>query len=527
MTSAVRNSLIMLKANTHVLERPHRLPRAMAAAMTQGGGLLGAVAASAARYPDVIAISSPGHRPATYRQLWQRSNRLARGLARTGVGPGARVGIMCRNSPTFVYALLGATKLGADIVFLNTGTGAAQLAAVIEAEELTTVLHDDDFRRVLPLDAGIRMVDATEMSTLCAVHRSADLARPARRSRLTILTSGTTGTPRGAVRSSDAAGTDGVTAVLGAIPMRLRDTMVVQAPFFHAWGLSNLVIGLLLSATIVATPEFDAAQTLSLIAERRARVLVVVPAMLQRICRLPASDLAHSDTSSLTVIASSGSALNPRLAVEVLDRFGPVLYNVYGSTEVATATIAAPADLRTSPTTSGRPAPGVRVCVLDDNGASVVQGTVGHVFVANAAQFDGYTGGIKKTTRKGYLPTGDVGYFDEQGRLFVVGRADDMIVSGGENVYPSEVEDLLNADERIAEAVVVGVDDEDFGQILKAIVVVQPPHQIDVDDLKAQIAHRLAKFKVPRAFEFVDELPRNSTGKVLRRQLRSPHGASK
>ncbi|WP_020108069.1 AMP-binding protein [Nocardia sp. 348MFTsu5.1] len=518
-----RTSLILMKANTSVFERPDRIGRAMRAAIAHGNGMLGAVAASAARYPEVTAVSAPGHR-VTYRDLWQGSNALARGLARAGVGPSSRVGVLCRNTPTFVYALLGAAKLGADIVLLNTAMGPGQLADVIEHEQLTTVLHDDDFGRVLKGIDGVRTIDATEIALLSSIHRSANLSRPRQESRLIILTSGTTGRPKGAARSSGGSGIDGVAALLGAIPLRLRDTVVVSAPFFHAWGLANLLIGLGLSATIVTAPEFDAAQTLSLVSRRRARALVVVPVMLQRMCSLPPEQLAAIDTSSLAIIASSGSALPGRLATEVLDRFGPTLYNVYGSTEVATATVAGPTDLRTSPTTAGRPAPGVRVSITDDDGKPVDAGAIGRIFVANAARFDGYTGGGGKEIVNGQLSTGDKGYFDEHGRLFVVGRDDDMIVSGGENVYPSEVEDFLNQDERITEAAVVGIDDDQFGQALKAVIVAKPGSDIDVRELKEDIAQNLAKYKVPRVFEFVDELPRNATGKILRRQLRPEPG---
>ncbi|PBC39496.1 fatty-acid--CoA ligase [Rhodococcus sp. ACS1] len=523
--ASIRNSLYLLRANTSAWERPDRIPRAMWAALPYGNGMLAAVAASAARYPQVTAIATAQER-VTYRKLWRGSNALARGLKHAGVTRTDRVGVLCRNSPSFVYALLGAAKLGVDIVLLNTAMGAAQLADVIEHEELTTVLCDDDVARVLGRGDGVRTIDTTEMRILIDAYPGANLRPPKHESRLIILTSGTTGRPKGAVRSPGGSSLDGIAALLGPIPLRLRDTMVIPVPFFHALGLATLLIGLGLSATVATEPEFDAAQTLSQVCERKARVLVVVPAMLQRICALPPAQLAQADTGSLRIIASSGSAIAGRLVTEVLDRFGPVLYNIYGSTEVATATVAGPTELRAAPTTAGRRAPGVRVEILDDAGTPVPDGTIGRIFVANAASFDGYTGGGGKEDVDGLLSTGDRGYFDARGRLFVVGREDDMIVSGGENVYPIEIEELLNADERIAEAVVVGIDNEQFGQALKAVIVVKPEHRIDEGELKALIAERLAKFKVPRVFEFVDELPRTATGKILRRQLRSSQGAS-
>lgn len=517
-SASLRTSLVLLGANTSVWERPDRLVRALGAALPYGTNLLGAIAASAARYPQATAIATAdGH--VTYRRLWRGSNALARGLRESGLVSGDRVGILCRNSPTFVYALLGATKLGVDIVLLNTAMGATQLADVASAEGLTAILHDDDFADSLADSDGVDCIDATGMRLLMRRHSTASLTPPARESQLVILTSGTTGRPKGAARSSSGSTLDGTAAMLAAIPFRLRDTTVIAAPFFHAWGLTNLLVALGLSATVVTAPEFRAADTMSLVSEHRARALVVVPTMLARICSLPVGQLVRADTERLRIIASSGSAVPGRLVTEILDRFGPVLYNVYGSTEVALATIAAPADLRRQPTTAGRRLMGVRLAIIDDNGKPVDDGVVGRIFVGNSARFDGYTNGDNKEIVDGLMSTGDLGYLDEKGLLFVVGREDDMIVSGGENVYPLEVEELLNQDQRVAEAVVIGIPDEEFGQALKAFVVVQPPHQIDERELRDLVAHHLAKFKVPRVFEFVDELPRTATGKILRRQL--------
>jgi fatty-acyl-CoA synthase len=520
----LQRSLITLRANTSVseaLERPDRFARAVGAALPYRSGMLAAVAASAARYPGAVAVATVDQR-VTYWQLWRGSNALARGLAECGVGSKDRVGILCRNSPMFVYALLAAAKLGADIVLLNTAMGPVQMADVLAGENLTVVLHDDEFGVVVSARGGVWAFDVTQMRLIISSHSGAWLTPPRRDSRLVNLTSGTTGRPKGATRSSSGASVDNVAALLGPIPYRLRDTMVIAAPFFHGWGLVNLLVGLGLSATVLTAPEFDAAHTLSLVSEHQARALVVVPAMLQRICALPSTQLAHADTDNLGIIASSGSALPGRLVTEVLNRFGPVLYNVYGSTEVALVTVATPPDLDRDPTTAGRRALGVRVELLDELGAPIVDaGSVGRIFVGSRARFEGYSNGQNRQVVNGLMSTGDLGYFDEHHRLFVVGREDDMIVSGGENVYPSEIEELLNADVRITEVAVVGVDDDRFGQALKAVIVVASGHHVDEDELRELIAHRLAKFKVPRIFEFVDALPRNGTGKILRRELKS------
>ncbi|WP_221177389.1 AMP-binding protein [Nocardioides marmoriginsengisoli] len=255
-------------------------------------------------------------------------------------------------------------------------------------------------------------------------------------------------------------------------------------------------------------------------ADHHADGLIAVPSMLQAVCSLEPDVLASIETASLRYLALSGSALPSRLAIEVLDRFGPVLYNVYGSTEVATATIAGPHALRRTPTTSGRPAPGVRVEILDQDRHRAPVDESGWVFVGNRARFEGYTNGGGKEVASGLVSTGDLGHFDRRRQLFLVGREDDMIVSGGENVYPSEVEEVLNRHEAVLEAVVVPTDDERFGSALKAFIVARPGQAVAPEALKEYLAEQLAIFKVPRVFEYVDELPRNATGKVLRRTLK-------
>jgi fatty-acyl-CoA synthase len=246
---------------------------------------------------------------------------------------------------------------------------------------------------------------------------------------------------------------------------------------------------------------------------------VLVPAMLQRILELPPQTLAAVDTSSLRVLACSGSALPPWVAVETLRRFGEVLYNVYGSTEVAVATIATPADLHESPDTAGRPARGAVVRLLDDEGHPVRPGEVGRIFVRNALQFEGYTTGAGKPIVGGLMASGDIGSFGRDGRLTVVGRDDDMIVSGGENVYPRDVEQVLITHPAIADVVVLGLPDGDFGEALRAWVVRRPGATIDEEGVRDFVRARLARYQVPREVVFLTELPRNAMGKVQRTQL--------
>ena len=309
-------------------------------------------------------------------------------------------------------------------------------------------------------------------------------------------------------------------ALLSILPLRSGETTVVAAPLFHSWGFGHLALGLLLGSTIVLHRQFDPVATLEAVTQQGATVLVAVPVMLQRMLDVPAATRRTFDTSSLRAVVVSGSSLPGGLAPRFMDVFGDVVYNLYGSTEVAYTTVATPEDLRSRPGTAGRPLRGTTVAVLDAHGHPVAPGAQGHIWVGNELLFEGYTGGGTVATTRGLMNTGDVGRLDDDGRLFVDGRADDMIVSGGENVFPEEIEHLLTAHESVAEAAVVGVADEEFGQRLKAFVVRKPAAQLTAGAVRDYVRSNLARYKVPRDVEFIENLPRNLTGKILRRELR-------
>ena len=498
-------------------ERPDRLPRAMLAMAVYGPTLAGGIAAATARYPRAPAlIDDVG--PLSYGDLWGATDGIARALRDRSIGPGTTIGILARNGRCFVLSMVAAAKLGADVVYLNTGFAGPQLADVVAHEGIDAVLHDDVFADIVTGAKPRIAVPGNELTALSEQRSFAPL-RPTRHvGRQVILTSGTTGRPKGASRGA-VRGIDTLTPLLETVPLRARDTVVIAAPLFHAWGLSNMGVALGMSSTAVLRDRFDPEATLAAVAEHRADGLIVVPVMLQRILALDRKVLARHDTSSLRYVASSGSALGAPLVTATLRQFGPILYNVYGSTEVSLATIAQPADLQAAPATAGRTAPGSVVRILDEGGREVGPDVVGRVFVGSGARFDGYTGGGGKQEIGGLLSSGDIGHFDRNGRLFIDGRDDDMIVSGGENVFPAEVEDLLAGHPDIVEAAVIGVADEEFGQRLKAIVVRRPGAQLTAADVKRHVREHLARDKVPSAVAFVDELPRTTTGKVRRIDL--------
>jgi len=334
-----------------------------------------------------------------------------------------------------------------------------------------------------------------------------------------ILTSGTTGTPKGARRDSVGAPLEIVTGAFSRLPMRAREPVVVAPPLFHGLGFGFFGFSLLLQGTLVIRRRFDPEAVLADVERHRATTLVAVPVMLQRILDLPEEKRRAHDTSSLRMIVCSGSALSAELATDVMDAFGDILFNFYGSTETGWAALADPADLRAAPGTVGRPPDGTVVSLRDDDGRPVARGETGRIFVGSEMVFEGYTGGGGKDVVDGLTSTGDVGHFDDDGRLFVEGRDDDMIVSGGENVFPAEVQELLQAHEGVADAAVVGVDDDEMGQRLAAFVVPASTGDLSAEEVKEHVRSHLARYKVPRDVEFVEEIPRTPTGKVVRGDL--------
>ena len=507
--------------------RPDKLGRIAERYFRLGASPALGAAANAISVPDRVAIIDEAG-SLTWERTHRRSNALARALRDDGVEMGDGVAILCRNHRYFVEATMACAKLGAVALYLNTAFAGPQLADVLDREKPAALIYDQEFTDLLSGAAGSvrRFVgweekegtDETTLEQLISRSHGEDLEPPSEHGRYIILTSGTTGTPKGAQRS-EPEGLGTLAALFSKIPRRYEETAMIAAPLFHSWGFLHFMLSLPTAATMVLRPKFDPEDTLRATAEHRARVLAVVPVMMQRILALPDEVKRRYDLSALEVTAASGSALPGDLATRWMDEFGDNLYNLYGSTEVAWATIATPEDMRAAPGTAGRPPRGTVIRIVDEDGNEVPPGETGRIFIGNQLAFEGYTGGGDKEHLGDLLSSGDVGHFDEEGRLFIDGRDDEMIVSGGENVFPREVEDLLADHDAVADAAAIGVDDEQFGQRLRAFVVKADGADTSEDELKDYVKANLARYKVPREIVFVDELPRNATGKVLKREL--------
>src|SRR3954452_23262393 len=505
-------------------ERPDHLWHTARALLKYGTTPAAGYTAAARNYPDEPAIIDELG-TLTFKQVDRRTNALANALRRDGIEAGDGVAIMCRNHRGWIDAVVACSKLGAHALFLNTAFSGPQLTDVAKREKPRAVIYDLEFAEVLK-DAGARRKRYVawhdekpkdpRLEDLIGRGDPAAVPAPDEQGRAIILTSGTTGTPKGASRSMPKS-IDPIAALLSVIPLKARETTMLAAPLFHAWGFAQWALGISLATTVVLKRRFDEEATLSLTAQHGCSALVVVPVMIQRILELEDEVLDRYDLSKVKAVPVSGSALPGSVSDRWMDHFGENLYNLYGSTEVAWATIATPRDLREAPGTVGKPPRGSVVKIYDQDGKPVPQGESGRIFVGNDVQFEGYTGGGNKDELDGLLSSGDVGHFDSDGRLFIDGRDDDMIVSGGENVFPAEVEELLMGHQSVADVAVFGVEDEKFGQRLKAVVVKKG--DLSEQQVQDYVKQNLAGFKAPRDVVFADELPRTSTGKVLKREL--------
>jgi fatty-acyl-CoA synthase len=506
-------------------EWPHRIAQVLFA-FDRFGMLGGAMSTAAIRHGSRVGLIDE-RGALTYRELDRRSNALANAWRERGLQPGEGVAILVRNHRGFIDAVFAAAKCGARIVLLNTDFAAPQLREVAGREGTDLLVYDEEYEPMLEdveprRGRYVAWTDepppADSLEELIAVGDESAPPKPGATPKIIILTSGTTGTPKGAPRDEPRSLAP-IGGLLSKVPFRARERTELCAPMFHALGFAHAMLGVGLGSTLIVRRRFDPQETLDSLDRHHASAMVVVPVMLQRMLDLGDEARAGLDFSGLRIIFVSGSQLGAELCRRAMQAFGPVVYNLYGSTEVAYATIATPSDLEAEPGCVGKVVRGTVVKILDPDGNELPEGSTGRIFVGNSVQFEGYTGGGDKERIAGLMSSGDVGHFDAAGRLFVDGRDDDMIVSGGENVFPREIEELLAGHPAIEEAAAIGVPDEKFGQRLRAFVVLRPGATLSEDEVKDYVRDNLARYKAPREVLFLDALPRNPTGKVVKREL--------
>jgi len=515
--------------------RPDKYVRMAAVMRRENMAATAGFASAARRCPDRLGlIDELG--ALTWRELDLRCDALAAALqARLG-GRSKTLGVMCRNHRGFIESVVAANRIGADVLLLNTSFAGPALAEVVVREGADAVIYDEEFtdtvdRALADKPGATKIIAWTDhpadhdvtVEKLIAAHAGQQPRRAPEKGRTVLLTSGTTGTPKGAKMTSGEAGA--LKSILDRTPWRAEETVVIAAPMFHAWGFSQFVFAASMACTIVTRRKFDPEATMELIHRHQATGLAVVPVMFDRIMELPDEVRKRYSCRSLRFAAASGSRMRPDVVTAFMDQFGDVIVNNYNATEAGLIASATPEDLRAAPDTAGKPVPGTEIRILDGDFMAVPTGEVGQIYVRSGTLFEGYTSGKTKDFHDGFMASGDMGYLDDAGRLFVVGRDDEMIVSGGENVYPIEVERTLAAHPEVVEASVLGVADEQYGQRLAAFVVLAAGASATPDSLKQHVRENLANYKVPRDIMVLDELPRSNTGKILRNELRAKVGA--
>lgn len=532
----------ILQSGALKLESPRVIANALADAARWGE--LGMIPAfNARRSPDGIAVIDDDG-SITFKELEDAVNAVANGLLAMGVRGGDGVAILARNHRWFLIANYGCARVGARLILLNSEFSGPQIKDVSEREGAKLIIYDDEYTaavsqaepplgKLRALGVNPDAVDSSAsapgedppastdetLAQLIARSSKAPAPKITKHASIIILTSGTTGTPKGANRNTPPTLAP-IGGVLSHVPFRAGEVTSLPSPMFHALGYLHGTLAMFFGSTLVLRRRFKPATVLEDLEKHKVTGMVVVPVMLSRILDQLEKTSPKPDLSNLRIVFVSGSQLGAELATRAMKDLGPVIYNMYGSTEVAFATIAGPADLQHNAATVGPVVKGVKVRILDDNGNELPQGQVGRIFVGNFFPFEGYTGGGGKQIIDGLLSSGDVGYFDERGLLYVSGRDDEMIVSGGENVFPAEVEDLISGHPDVIEATALGVEDKEWGARLRAFVVRKEGSDVDEDTIKVYVKEHLARYKVPREVVFLDELPRNPTGKILKRELR-------
>ena len=509
-----RGALALVRAGLirPVVPRPALLGLALELPLVRPSIGLG-VALQAALQPSGVAVLDE-RGMVTWGELDRRVTRLANVLLEHG-GSGGSLAFLLRNGREAVECYAAGGRSGLAPVPLNTSVTGAELARILHMQRPDVLVADVEFADAvrfalrgqddppLVLQVG---GDSSYEAALAAASTTPPFARGT--TRIVTHTSGTSAAPKGAERQVGLGGIVSLVGLIDRVPLRRSDRMLIAAPLFHAFAQGLLGAAVVLGAGMVLPRRFDADTFEPLVHRERCTVAGLVPVMLRRILETPAWD----SPSPLRIVVTSGSVLSPGLRDRATERFGDVVYDLYGSTEAGFVAISTPEDHRRRRGTVGRPTVGVRLQVLTDDGRPAAAGEVGHLVASTGLEFAGFTG---SGPRRGAVDLGDLGYLDDDGYLFVTGRSDEMVVSGGENVYPAEVEEVIRGHEQVVDVAVLGVPDEEYGEVLVAYVV----GDVDPEGLRDWLHERLSRFKVPKRVVPLDRLPRNATGKVLKREL--------
>jgi fatty-acyl-CoA synthase len=478
----------------------------------------------------------------TFRELDREIDHAAAGFAARGLKRGSSLVNMMRNRPEFVVSGAGASRLGVAAVSVSWRSTAQELTylaghcgakAICFEHDLWPVV-EPTVKAVPALLPNLFIVGAPPGAVPNGCTRFEDLSKEGgslpvdhaaeEDAAVVIYTSGTTGKPKGAVRKFPKDAMPAAMQLIAELPMRVDDVHLVPCPLYHSTAFGFLAFTHMLGASAVLLDEFKPEPFLQAVERFGVTTSAIVPTMLHRVLSLGPEVLGRYHLRSLRGLFSMGAPLPAPLSVEVMDRFGDILYNLYGATEFGIVTIATPAELRAAPGTIGHKVPGTEIRLLDDEGREVATGVAGELWANSKLAVEGYHNDQAATDaslREGFFSVGDLARKDAKGLFFIEGRKRDMVISGGVNVYPAEVEAALEEHPDVAEVAVIGTVDPDLGERVRAFVVKKPGSTVDEAGLKAWARERLSGPKVPRDYVFLDALPRNPTGKVLKRELRT------
>ena len=463
-----------------------------------------------------------------------RADRLATGLRRAGVGRGDAVALALYNRPEFFEVEAALARLGASGVSVSWRSTPAELAYLVEHSGAKAVFFEHDLAATMrALRDRCPSLDARLMFSVGgpaegfsryadAIAAKAEGELESEDGAVVIYTSGTTGRPKGAVRRFGAGQVLGFAAFLERVPFKRGDRHLCVCPLYHSTALGFAGLALMVGSTVVIERDFDPLRFLQVVERERVNTVAIVPTMLHRLMALPDEVIRGHRLATLRVVVCVGAQLPAPLCERAVSLLGPVLYNVYGATETGLVTVATPDDLRALPGTIGRPLHGVSVRLLDEGGREVRRGEVGELFVRSPMLVEGYHADDHATRASmldGHFSVGDLAKVDEAGRYLIVGRRREMVISGGVNVYPAEVEAVIDRHPAVAQSAVIGVADPEWGERLRAFVVLRDGAEADAAALKSWCRGELSGPKVPREWVFLDALPANPTGKILKREL--------
>jgi fatty-acyl-CoA synthase len=506
-------TLIEKLQQTQLLSIPG-LVRLLEAVLTTGVNLMAMLRLAAKLHPRRVAVIDENER-LTYPELWQQAETVAIALHTDhGVQPRQKIAIICRSHTAAIKAIFAFSQLGTHVFLVNPEMSADQLLALHERLRFDFYVYDEQGAQVFAkLSLGNKALPAYH-PTDNSIDRMSRSPRPksvrlkkVKTGNLVVMTGGTTGHPKAASRKPSILNfLPPFIALLTQVHLDRYRSVYIATPIYHGFGLAAMILGVLLGAEMYFTNRFDAARACSLIASNKIQAVTLVPLMLQRMLRQDADSLA-----SLQCIITGGALLSPALASEALERLGPILFNLYGTSEAGFCIMATPKLLTRKPQSIGKPVQGVRARIVNDANQEVVIRAIGRLCIRSTWS----------TSKESWTETGDLAYRDSEGDIFLCGRVDDMIVSGGENVYPIELENVLLQHPEVDSAAVVGIADSEFGQRLKAVVVAKRGALLDEAILRAWLQTRIARYQMPAVIEFRDELPHTSLGKVDKKSLRA------